>query len=74
MRMNELRLAATEAEQRGWRIVLDAWTPAPVRQEIVSGAHARKHIFIKQPEGPDYDFFTYLHDIYLEIWNTAVRK
>lgn len=71
MRMNELKLAANEAEQRGWQIVLDAWTPAPVRREIM-GVH--KNIFIKQPEEPNYDFFTYLHDIYLEIWNTAVRK
>ena len=70
-RINELKLATSEAKRRGWWIVLDAWTPAPVRREVM-GLH--KNIFIKQPDRPDYDFFTYLHDIYLEIWNTAVRK
>jgi hypothetical protein len=70
-RMNELKLAIDEANRRGWWIVHDAWTPPPVRREVI-GAH--NNIFIKQPERPDYDFFAYLHNIYLEIWNTTAWK
>ncbi len=57
--------------RRGWKIVLDAWTPAAVRNAV---PETDRFIFIEQPKEPNYDFFTYLHDIYLEIWNTTIRK
>lgn len=70
-RLDELKLAIEEANKRGWWIVLDAWTPAPIR-----GAVGAKHksIHIASPTAPDYDFFTYLHDIYLKIWTATAKK
>lgn len=71
VRMDELKLAIDEANRRGWWIVLDAWTPAPIRAAVM-GVH--KNIHIDSPTTADYDFFTYLHDIYLKIWSATTRK
>jgi hypothetical protein len=65
-RTQELSMAVKEAENRGWWILLDAWTPAPIRARVSSP----KSVLIAPPE-TDYEFFTYLHDIYLQIWTAA---
>lgn len=69
-KLNELTSALGEASRRGWTVVVDAWTPAPVKSKIPE-SHGR--IELSEP-APDYDFFTYLHDIYLEIWRATSRK
>jgi hypothetical protein len=69
-RLNELTLALDEAQKRGWWVVTDAWTPAQIRSYIVE---ARKNVYIKAPE-IEQDFFSYLHDIYLQMWSSIVRK
>jgi hypothetical protein len=68
-RTPDLVLAVKEAENRGWWILMDAWTPAPVRTRVFS-----QRIVLISPPGSDYDFFPYLHDIYLQIWSTAAAK
>lgn len=68
-RLPELTLAAKEAEKRGWWILLDGWTPAPIRSRIM-GAH--RNVFIDLPP-PNMDFFDYLHDIYLKIWSASTK-
>ena len=69
-RTPDLTLALREAESRKWWIVTDAWTPAPIRTRAAS---SERRVTISPPEG-DYDFFTYLHDIYLLIWSRAAAK
>jgi hypothetical protein len=69
-RIKELTLAVAEAEKRGWWIVVDAWTPDKIRVHAVG---ARNNLFIKPPQNEE-DFFTYLHDIYLQMWSTIVRR
>ena len=64
-RLQELSVALAEAKGRNWWIVVDAWTPGRIRS-MVMGVH--KNIYIKPP-GRDQDFFTYMHDIYLELWS-----
>jgi hypothetical protein len=65
-RTPELTLTVQEAESRGWWTVTDAWTPAPIK----SRATGSRTLSIPPP-APDYDFFTYLHDIYLQIWTAS---
>ena len=69
-KLNELTSALSEAGRRGWTVVTDAWTPGPVKSKIPEN---HKRIVLNEP-AVDYDFFTYLHDIYLEIWGATVRK
>jgi hypothetical protein len=69
-RLRELTLSVAEAEKRGWWIVFDAWTPHLIRERARG---ANKNTYIKPSEN-DQDFFTYLHDIYLQLWNVTVGK
>ena len=69
-RLGELTSALSEANRRGWTVVIDAWTPAPVKSKIPEN---HKRVVLSEP-AVDYDFFTYLHDIYLEIWSATTRK
>jgi hypothetical protein len=69
-RLQELALAVGEAQRRGWWIVIDAWTPYRIRAHAIG---ARNGVFIKPPQNEE-DFFTYLHDIYLQMWNTVGRR
>lgn len=69
-RVSDLTMALEEAKKRSWWIVIDAWTPSPVRSRVMG---AYQNIYIKTP-ARDQDFFTYLHDIYLQIWSAVVRK
>lgn len=70
-RTNELRLALTEAHARSWWIVTDPWTP-PVVRKIV--ANEPRLIHISAPTDAEYDFFDYLHDIYLKIWSSVTQN
>jgi len=62
-RTPDLALAVKEAESRGWWILTDAWTPARIKTRVSSPAK----LITVPPPGPDYDFFTYLHDIYTDM-------
>jgi hypothetical protein len=66
-RAEELALALREASRRGWWILLDAWTPSNIRSQVM-GIH--KNIYIEPPDA-DYEFFSFLHDIYLKIWSSS---
>lgn len=69
-RIPELVQALNEAKRRNWWIALDAWTPAPIRAQVMG---AYRNIYITPPKA-EQDFFAYLQDIYLEIWNAIVRN
>jgi hypothetical protein len=64
-RTPDLALAIKEAESRGWWILVDAWTPTQIKTRISSQA---KLISVPvPPPGHEYDFFTYLHNIYTDM-------
>jgi hypothetical protein len=69
-RIAELALAVKEAENNGWPILTDAWTPRQIRANTASSG---KLVFISPPEA-DYDFFNYLHDIYLKFWTVSTSR
>ena len=68
--LRELSLAIDEAYRRKWWIVTDAWTPRHI-QDAASGVS--KKIYIAPPS-EDQDFFAYLHDIYLQMWNLLEKR
>ena len=68
-RLPELSAVLAEAKSRSLWIVVDAWTPHSIRS-LVMGIH--KNIYIKPPT-QEQDFFTYMHDIYLELWSAMQR-
>jgi hypothetical protein len=63
-RTEDLELAVKEANSRGWLVLADAWSPAPLKN---AAAKAAKNILIAPPENNEYEFFVYLHDIYLQM-------
>jgi hypothetical protein len=69
-RLRELSLAVSEASQRRWWVVTDAWTP---RDIMAAAENAPQKIYIEPPTG-DQDFFVYLHGIYLQMWNSLVKR
>ena len=62
-RTPDLALAVKEAESRGWWILMDAWTPAQIKTRVSSPGK----LISLPPPGSEYDFFTYLHDIYTNM-------
>ncbi|MDR2780529.1 MAG: hypothetical protein LBB28_05335 [Synergistaceae bacterium] len=70
IRIAELALAVKEAENNGWHILTDAWTPQQIRAHTIS---SKRLVSISPPEA-DYDFFNYLHDIYLKFWTVSSAK
>jgi hypothetical protein len=66
----ELSLAVDEAYRRGWWIVTDAWTPKHIQDAAL---RVTKKIYIAPPSD-DQDFFVYLHDIYLQMWNLLAKR
>jgi hypothetical protein len=68
--MRELSLAVDEAYRRNWWIVTDAWTPKHIQD---AAKHVTQKIYISPPSD-DQDFFVYLHDIYLQMWNLLVKR
>jgi hypothetical protein len=69
-RIAELTLAVKEAENNGWQILTDAWTPQQIKAHTAS---SKRLVFISPPEA-DYDFFNYLHDIYLKFWTVSSAR
>ncbi|MDR1481378.1 MAG: hypothetical protein LBI74_01995 [Synergistaceae bacterium] len=69
-RTEELVKVIEEANKRTWWILTDAWTPAPVRARTQSMAMS----IVISPPPRDYAFFSYLHDIYLEIWAASTAQ
>jgi len=61
-RTPELALAVKEAESRGWWILMDAWTPAQIKTRVSTAK-----LISVPPPGTEYDFFTYLHNIYTDM-------
>ncbi|MEA3507443.1 MAG: hypothetical protein U9R40_00785 [Synergistota bacterium] len=65
--MESLDTALAEAVTRDWLVVVDAWTPEAVKSRI-----PRNVTVVALPViMPDEDFFLYLYDLYLTIWETA---
>ena len=67
-RTPDLALAVKEAESRGWWIITDPWTPPQIKTRISASPRL---ISVTLPQ-TGWEFFDYLHAIYLEIW-TAVE-
>jgi hypothetical protein len=69
-RTDELVKVIEEANRRTWWVLTDAWTPAPMRSRIQSASRS----IVISPPPRDYVFFSYLHDIYLEIWAASTAQ
>lgn len=60
-----LKAALDEAKRRNWLILMDPWTPDAVR----SAAAAYEYRFTLPPPSGNQDYFVFLHEIFLAIWN-----
>ncbi len=60
-----LKAALDEAARRNWLILLDPWTPEIIR----SAAVGYENRLTLPPPSKDRDYFVFLHDIFLAIWN-----
>jgi len=60
-----LKAALDEAARRNWLILLDPWTPEIIR----SAAVGYEYRLTLPPPSKDRDYFVFLHDIFLAIWN-----
>ncbi|MGD9640044.1 MAG: hypothetical protein AB7U37_02135 [Synergistaceae bacterium] len=60
-----LKAALDEAARRNWLILLDPWTPEIIR----SAAVGYEYRLTLPPPSKDRDYFVFLHDIFLSIWN-----
>lgn len=69
-KMPELSVVLNEAKSRSWWIVIDTRTPQKIRAAVLG---AYKNIYIKPPS-KEQDFFTYMHDIYLELWSAMQKE
>ena len=61
-----LRASLDRAESRGWLILLDPWTPGPVRE----AAAGRKRVVHLPVPRNDQEMFLFYYDLYLTLWNT----
>ena len=65
-----LRAALDEAQRRGWLLLLDPWTPAPIRN-----AASAYQFRLTLPVPPsDTEFFVFLHEIFTMISNRITAK
>ncbi|GHV27373.1 hypothetical protein FACS1894167_02290 [Synergistales bacterium] len=69
-RAEELLAAVTSAQNRGWWIVTDTWTPARI---AAAAASAPRKVKIT-PSDANQDLFEYLQDIYLQMWNVMAKR
>ena len=60
-----VKAALDEAQRRNWLILLDPWTPEIIRA-VATGYEYRMTL---PPPVKDQDYFVFLHDIFLTIWN-----
>lgn len=63
--VRSLKAALDEAEKRKWLILLDPWTPPEIR----AVATAYKNRLTLPPPTGNQDYFIFLHDVFLIIWN-----
>lgn len=62
-----LKAALDEAQRRNWLILMDPWTPDIIR----AAATGYEYRLTLPPPAKDQDYFVFLHDIFLTIWNKA---
>ncbi len=60
-----MKAAFDEAQKRKWLILLDPWTPEQIR----SAAAAYDNRMTLAPPVSDMEYFVYLHEIFLSVWN-----
>lgn len=60
-----IKAALDEAARRNWLILLDPWTPEIIRSVAVG----YEYRLTLPPPSKDQDYFVFLHDIFLAIWN-----
>ena len=60
-----LKAALDEAQRRNWLILMDPWTPDVIR----AAAAGYEYRLTLPPPAKDQDYFVFLHDIFLTIWN-----
>ena len=60
-----LKAALDEAQRRNWLILMDPWTPEMIR----TAAAGYEYRLTLPPPKKDQDYFVFLHDIFLAIWN-----
>ena len=65
-----LKAALDEAARRNWLILLDPWTPEIIRSAAVS----YEYRLTLPPPSKDRDYFVFLHDIFLAIWNKTKNE
>ncbi|HAA48017.1 MAG TPA: hypothetical protein DCE03_05985 [Synergistaceae bacterium] len=68
--METLILAVKEAQKQGWLILCDAWTPPGVAEVAMKYGN---YMILPVPS-QDQDFFLYLYDLYLMVWNSVRLK
>jgi hypothetical protein len=68
--METLILAVKEAQKQGWLILCDAWTPPRVAETAMEYGN---YMILPVPS-QDQDFFLYLYDLYLMVWNSVRLK
>lgn len=65
--MQKLDLAIGEAEKQGWLILCDAWTP----EHVIERVRTSSSCLILPAPSANQDFFLYLYDLYLLVWNSV---
>jgi len=60
-----LKAALDEAQRRSWLILMDPWTPEVIRSASVS----YEYRLTLPPPSKDQDYFVFLHEIFLAVWN-----
>ena len=60
-----LKAALDEAQRRNWLILMDPWTPEIIR----STAILYEYRLTLPPPSKDQDYFVFLHEIFLVVWN-----
>lgn len=60
-----LKAALDEAQRRNWLILMDPWTPEVIR----SSAILYEYRLTLPPPSKDQDYFVFLHEIFLVVWN-----
>ena len=65
-----LKETLKETEKRGWIVITDPWTPEVIRN-IASGYPHCVHL---SAPSIDKDYFVYLHEMIMSIWNRAKDK
>lgn len=65
-----LKETLKETQKRGWIVITDPWTPPHIRELASKYPHC---VHLPAPSA-DKDYFAYLHEMIMSIWNTAKDK